>query len=121
PSLGGPAGTGRGPASQSRTTTRHCACETGAVILLPVDDPADPRLDDYRRLTDTALRRRTEPENGLYIAESLKVIQRALAAGHRPRSIMTQRRWLPAVEDLLAGDEVPVLLVPDQVAEGVTG
>lgn len=91
------------------------------MILLPVDDPSDPRLDDYRGLTDTALRRRTEPENGLYIAESVKVIQRALQAGHRPRSVMTQRRWLPTVEELLADDDVPVLLVPDDVAEGVTG
>ena len=49
-------------------------------------DANDPRLEDYRDLTDVALRRRIEPAGGLYIAESAKVIARALGAGHRPRS-----------------------------------
>jgi tRNA G18 (ribose-2'-O)-methylase SpoU len=59
-----------------------------------IDDPADPRLDDYRGLTDTALRTRGDADGGLYIAESLKVIERAVRAGHRPRSVLTQERWL---------------------------
>ena len=49
-----------------------------------VDSASDDRLADYRDLTDVALRRVLEPEGGLYIAESAKVIKRALAAGHRP-------------------------------------
>ncbi|WP_067246336.1 TrmH family RNA methyltransferase [Microbacterium resistens] len=90
--------------------------------LVPVDDPADPRLDDFRGLTDVALRQRSEPEGGLYIAESEKVIARAIGAGHRPRAILTQRRWLPGIEALLGADgRTPVYLVPDEVAEGVTG
>ena len=92
--------------------------------IVPLDDPDDPRLDDYRGLTDTALRQRTEPEGGLYIAESAKVIARALAAGHRPRSVLVQRRWLDDVTAILADVQaapVPVYLVPDEVAEGVTG
>ena len=43
-----------------------------------IDDPTDPRLADYRDLTDVALRRVTEPAGGLYIAESAKVIARAV-------------------------------------------
>ena len=86
-----------------------------------IDDVTDPRLDDYRGLTDTALRRRQEPEGGLYIAESTKVITRALDAGHVPRSVMTQQRWLGQLESMLEGTDVPVYLVPDDVAEGVTG
>ena len=35
-----------------------------------IDSLDDPRLDDFARLTDVALRRVTEPEGGLYIAES---------------------------------------------------
>ncbi|MFE2772440.1 TrmH family RNA methyltransferase [Microbacterium resistens] len=90
--------------------------------LVPVDDPADPRLDDFRGLTDVALRQRSEPAGGLYIAESEKVIARAIGAGHRPRAILTQRRWLPGIEALLGTDgRTPVYLVPDEVAEGVTG
>ena len=69
-------------------------------------DPADPRLQDYVGLTDVALRRRTEPERGLYIAESAKVIGRALAAGHRVRSMLVQEKWLDEIRALLAGANV---------------
>ena len=68
---------------------------------IAITDPADPRLADYVALTDVALRRRTEPERGLYIAESQKVIRRALAAGHRPRSYLMAERWLNDLADLV--------------------
>lgn len=45
---------------------------------MSIESPDDPRLADYRELTDVALRRLLEPERGLYIAESAKVIGRAL-------------------------------------------
>ena len=48
--------------------------------VIPVDDPADERLRDYVGLTDVVLRRLSEPAGGLYLAESTKVIERALAA-----------------------------------------
>ncbi|WP_309067110.1 RNA methyltransferase [Microbacterium sp.] len=86
-----------------------------------VTDHRDARLDDYRSLTDTALRRVREPEGGLYIAESLKVIERALDAGHRPRSVLTQAKWLDALTNLLADADVPVYVLPDEVVEQVTG
>jgi tRNA G18 (ribose-2'-O)-methylase SpoU len=92
------------------------------VHVIPVDDPADPRLADYRDLTDVALRRVLEPAGGLYMAESAKVIARALAAGHRPRSLLVQERWLSDAEHLLAdAPGVPVYLVPADVAESLTG
>ena len=46
-------------------------------------------LQDYTNLTEVALRTLSEPAQGLYIAESLKVLERALGAGHQPRSIIT--------------------------------
>ena len=67
-----------------------------------IADPTDPRLADYVALTDVALRRRTEPERGLYVAESEKVIRRALAAGHRPRSFLMAERWLTDLADVVA-------------------
>jgi tRNA G18 (ribose-2'-O)-methylase SpoU len=67
-----------------------------------VDDPADPRLSDYLGLTDVVLRTRLEPANGLYLAESEKVIRRALRAGHRPRSLLLAERWLAPMADLVA-------------------
>ncbi|RLK49551.1 TrmH family RNA methyltransferase [Microbacterium telephonicum] len=87
--------------------------------VIRIDDPADPRLADYRDLTDVTLRRVLEPAGGLYIAESAKVIARAVAAGHRPRSVLVQEKWLAEVE-LLAG-EAPVYVVTDAVAERLTG
>ncbi|HYP74217.1 MAG TPA: RNA methyltransferase [Microbacterium sp.] len=87
--------------------------------VVRIEDPRDERLSDYRDLTDVALRRVREPAEGLYIAESAKVIARAIAAGHRPRSVLTQERWLADAE-ALAGD-APVLLVSDEVAEQLTG
>jgi len=70
-----------------------------------ITDPQDPRLADYVALTDVALRRRIEPEGGLYIAESEKVIRRALAAGHRPRSYLMAQRWLTDLGDVVADAE----------------
>lgn len=65
-----------------------------------ISDPADPRLADYVGLTDVARRSRREPEAGLYLAEGEKVIRRALAAGHRPRSLLLSRHWLDLMADL---------------------
>jgi len=82
----------------------------------------DERLADYRDLTDVALRRVLEPEGGLYMAESAKVIARALAAGHRPRSVLVQEKWLPDVRVL--GDahpDTPIYVVESDVAERLTG
>ncbi len=91
------------------------------VELLTVTDADDPRLDDYRGLTDTALRTLSEPSGGLYIAESTKVIARAVAAGHRPRSVLTQQRRVEDIREIVGGFDVPVYVVPDEVAEAVTG
>jgi tRNA G18 (ribose-2'-O)-methylase SpoU len=71
-----------------------------------VTDVDDPRLADYRSLTDVALRRRTEPEQGLFIAEGELVIRRAVAAGYRLRSVLLSQRWLPSLAGVLDGVEV---------------
>ena len=89
-----------------------------------ITDPGDPRLADYVSLTDVALRRRTEPERGLYIAESEKVIRRALGAGHRPRSYLMAQRWLTELADVVADAEragVPVFVGEHDVIEQLTG
>ncbi|WP_127475249.1 TrmH family RNA methyltransferase [Microbacterium sulfonylureivorans] len=82
----------------------------------------DTRLADYRDLTDVALRRILEPAGGLYIAESSKVIGRAIAAGHTPRSILVQEKWLPDLEPVLASHPAtPVYVVDASIAERLTG
>lgn len=90
--------------------------------VVEIPDAADPRLTDYRDLTDVALRRVVEPANGLYIAESSKVLSRALGAGHSPRSVVTQSKWLGDVEELLAGaPDTPVYVVSAETAQSLTG
>lgn len=93
--------------------------------VFAVQDPADDRLADYVSLTDVALRRTFEPERGLYMAESSTVLGRALAAGHRPRSVLCSPRWLPDVEAMLAsvagGADVPVYVADEPVLEAITG
>ena len=46
--------------------------------IIPITDFAAPELDIYARLTENQLRNRLEPEKGIFIAESPKVIGRAL-------------------------------------------
>ncbi|NHN54864.1 RNA methyltransferase [Calidifontibacter sp. DB0510] len=91
---------------------------------ITVTDPRDERLRDYFGLTDVALRRVLEPEQGLYLAESEKVIRRALAAGHRPRSYLMAPRWLDDLGDLVAAaeaDGIPVYVGDPAVLEAMTG
>jgi tRNA G18 (ribose-2'-O)-methylase SpoU len=89
--------------------------------IVPVADAGDPRLRDYLALTDVALRRVVEPANGLFMAESGTVVRRALAAGYRPRSALVSSRWLEQASSLLAGHDVDVYVVPDDVLAMVTG
>ena len=98
------------------------------IELAHADLGEDPRLTDYTRLKDVKLRSRIEPERGLYMAESATVIERAIAAGHRPRSFLVSARWLPTLRPLIAaatgsfeGGEVPVFVAPEEVLERMTG
>ena len=89
--------------------------------IIAIGSLDDRRLHDYVGLTDVALRRRAEPERGLYIAESQTVLERALRAGHEPRSVLVSPRWLPEVERLLADRDVPVFVGEEPVLEQITG
>lgn len=87
-----------------------------------IRDLEAPELADYTRLTDVALRRVLEPEEGLYLAESTKVIERALSVGHRPRSLLLLEEWLPKVEPLLDRfPEVPVYVGQSEQLTSLTG
>lgn len=93
-------------------------------MAITITSADDERLSDYVGLTDVALRRRLEPEHGLFIAESEKVIRRALSAGHRPRSFLMARRWLTDLADLVADAEangIPVFTGEHDVIESLTG
>jgi tRNA G18 (ribose-2'-O)-methylase SpoU len=93
-------------------------------MAIEITDSGDERVRDYFTLTDVALRTKVEPERGLYLAESEKVIRRALAAGHRPRSFLMGERWLTDLSDLVEQAEsqgVPVYYAQAGVIEAMTG
>ena len=60
--------------------------------IIEITDFADPRLDVYARLTEARLLNRFEPAKGMFIAESPKVIHRALDAGCQPVSLLMERK-----------------------------
>jgi len=88
------------------------------VLVRAVDDP---RLADYRALTDVELRKRAEPEHGIFIAEGELVIRRALAAGYPMRSALTSERWLPSIAALAADVDAPLFVGSPALLESVTG
>lgn len=91
------------------------------VPVVTINDPADARLDDFRNLTDTAMRLNHDRTHGLYIAESAIVIARAVAAGHIPRVVMIQQRRLEEIKASVDVESTLVAVVPDAVAEAVAG
>lgn len=88
---------------------------------IEITDPDDPRLHDYRHLRDVQLRQSLEAEHGLFLAEGEKVVRRAVEAGHAPRSFLMAPRWLEGLKDVLDRTEAPVYVLPEAMAEEVTG
>ena len=60
--------------------------------LIDITDFQDPALDVYARISEGQLLNRAEPEKGMFIAESPKVIRRALQAGYQPVSFLVENR-----------------------------
>ncbi|MBO9533240.1 MAG: RNA methyltransferase [Solirubrobacteraceae bacterium] len=95
-----------------------------ASTVIRIDAVDDPRLRDYTSLTDVNLRRTLEPAEGLFMAESSKVIRRALAAGHRMRSMLVAPKYVDDLADVLAiaaEHEAPVFVGEEPVLEAITG
>lgn len=94
------------------------------MTVIEIGSADDERVDDYRDLTDVGLRKRREPAQGMFMAESHPVIERAITAGYPVRSVLTTRRWLRDVEILLAtvdARDTPVLVADDDVVREITG
>lgn len=88
----------------------------------------DDRLEAYTRLTERQLRSVLEPEKGIFIAESAKVIERALTAGLESVSFLMGERWLeqfePVFRDLAATRpelDIPAFIAPMELMEELTG
>lgn len=87
-----------------------------------LESAQDPRVADYTQLTDVHLRKLREPVEGMYIAESSRVLRRALAAGHEPRSFFLAEKWLADLQDVFdAYPAVPVYIGSAALLEEITG
>ena len=91
--------------------------------IIEITDYSAPQLDVFARLTEAQLRNRLEPEKGVFIAESPKVIRLALAEGYEPVSMLTERRHIIGdAKDVveMCGD-IPVYTAPSEVLEKLAG
>lgn len=86
------------------------------VAAVPITDPDDERIADYRALTDVELRTKWEPPHGLFIAEGELVLRRALKAGYGLRSVLIDEKRVDQVADL-----APVYAASQDVLEQTTG
>lgn len=91
--------------------------------IIQITDLGDPALEAYTRLTEAQLRNRLEPEKGIFIAESPKVILRALDAGCEPVSMLMERKHIQGQGAQLMGKcpDVPVYTAESEVLEQLTG
>lgn len=95
--------------------------------FITIDSIDDERVAAYTNLTEIQLRNRLEPERGLFIAESPKVIDRALAAGREPISLLVEEPWIEGmsqtfdVVDKQWGTDIPVYVASPEQLRQLTG
>ncbi len=90
-------------------------------MITDVDDPDDPRLDDFRDLNSVDRRPDLPSGKGLVIAEGVLVVQRMLASRFRPHALLGTDRRLTELEDDLAGSDVPFYRTSADVMARVVG
>lgn len=91
--------------------------------IIEITDFASPELDVFARLTEAQLRNRRNPEKGLFLAESPKVIAHALDAGYHPVSLLMERRANHRSGPGLVArcGEIPVYTADRDLLAGLTG
>ena len=109
---------------RQRTNRNHWKWKRNKMAqMIEITDFDAPELDVYARLTENQLINRHEPEKGMFIAESPKVIERALDAGYMPVSILTEKRHIEGEgQKILARcGEIPVYTAEFDVLTKLTG
>lgn len=95
--------------------------------FIHLDSIDDERVAAYVNLTEIQLRNRLEPSKGLFIAESPKVIDRALAAGREPISLLVEESWIDGMGGMFDviekrwGDDIPVYVASPEQLKRLTG
>jgi len=91
--------------------------------IIEITDFDAPELDVYARLSENQLINRAEPEKGLFIAESPKVIGRALDAGYIPVSLILEKKHIEgeAKEIIKRCGNIPVFTAEFDILAQLTG
>lgn len=94
--------------------------------VIRIDSLDVPEVAVYAHLTEAQLRNRLEPEKGVFIVESEKVIRVALAAGLKPLSFLSESKYIDTqvramCEEYGVGEEVPVYTGEREVLASLTG
>ena len=95
--------------------------------FIHLDSIVDERVAAYVNLTEIQLRNRLEPSKGVFIAESPKVIDRALAAGREPISLLVEESWIDGMSGMFDviekrwGDGIPVYVASPEQLKRLTG
>ncbi len=91
--------------------------------IIEITDLAAPELDVFTRLTEAQLKNRRVPEKGIFIAESLTVIEHALDAGYEPLSLLMERRHIEGqAQNLISRCEgIPVYTADREILAQLTG
>ena len=95
-------------------------------MIVRLESLDDPRLDAYARLTEVQLRSKLEPAQGIFIAESDKVVKRALAGGMEPLSLLMEEKWLPVMQPVIDDmarrfPDAPAFVAPEGELRKLTG
>lgn len=91
--------------------------------IIEISDLNLPELEPYRCIAEVQLLRYYEPNEGIFIAESPKVIRRALDAGYEPLSMLVERKYIEgqAADIIERCEGVPVYTAPSEVLTQITG
>ena len=91
--------------------------------IIEITDFDAPELDVYARLTEAQLLNKDHPEDGIFIAESPKVVERALDAGCVPISVLVEDRQIEgeAKDVLKRCENIPVYTASFEVLANLTG
>lgn len=91
--------------------------------IIEITDFSVPELDVYARLSEVQLRRIYEPEQGIFIAESPKVIERALNAGYAPISMLVEDKHImgEAREIITKCNGIPIYTAKSEILTKLTG
>ncbi len=91
--------------------------------IIKIDDFSDSRLDVYARLSEAQLLNRDNPEDGIFIAESPKVVERALNAGYEPISLLLEEKHVDgeAKEIVKRCGDIPIFTAEFNTLTQLTG